>query len=406
VKPSNDEVITISTKLDSADNINNMKPETKTVEHFSTKYAGIQNLISVSTSPSTKIKKKHLESMNVSNDQDSSSSNQKSFSSNIETSIRQKSDLEKWRNKQRQREREYELDSRQNSASDQSNKSKRITPMTRDELKKMNDSQIFKISPVQRPQSSLRNESNRKQLDLYSSPSYNAQNNAISSENNKHHSPIRVQIAHKPTVADTSRVYNPYPIKNEYDKFTKNGFVFEPILNNNNKNNNNSYTEPIGLSKSEARRLSTSLITKPNIKNANIAFSSESISPYTRKENKNAYKNTYDNEPPLVNPRGNVNNKNNNNNTHQFKKETEFQNLNNLKTFNETKRISDQSEGNSIENNQSNRINSSSKAYEDEYDIANKLAKKPDQNMRLLSSINNELKKFQTGYQQHDMPNS
>ena len=162
MKPSNDEVITISAKLDSTDNISNMKPETKTVEHFSTKYTGIQNLISVSTSPSTKIKKKHLESMNVSNDQDSSSSNQKSFTSNIETSIRQKSDLEKWRNKQRQREREYELDSRQNSASDQSNKSKRITPMTRDELKKMNDSQIFKISPVQRPQSSLRNETNKK----------------------------------------------------------------------------------------------------------------------------------------------------------------------------------------------------------------------------------------------------
>ena len=78
---------------------NENKPEIKTekqsLDHFSTKYTGIQSLINVSTSPSTKIKKKHLESMNITgNEQDvSAHTNTKST---LETSIRQKSDLEKW----------------------------------------------------------------------------------------------------------------------------------------------------------------------------------------------------------------------------------------------------------------------------------------------------------------------
>lgn len=91
VKPSNDDVVVFHDK---------QAPEKQNLEHFSTssKYAGIQNLLSVSTSPSTKIKKKHLESINIMPDDHelSSQGNQKSFHSMIETSIRQKSDLEKW----------------------------------------------------------------------------------------------------------------------------------------------------------------------------------------------------------------------------------------------------------------------------------------------------------------------
>ncbi len=288
--------------------------------------------------------------------------------------------------------------------------------MSREETKKMNETQIFKVSPVDKQLrtevSIITNNSN----DMYPMPTSaaSAQNhyhdpNVILSETSKlSHSPTRVHVIHKPTVSDTSRVYNPYPVKNEYDRYVKSGgFLFEPIHH---AETNGTHSET-AISKAELRRQSTSLITKPNIKNANIAFSSESISPYTRRDSfrqgqQLTYKNPVDNDQLLNISRGYVN-------TH-LKKETEFQNFNQLKTFNEHDRNLDQLQQqqqheSSLETNnkqQPHPLNYKNtppaKIKLSESELSNKiLIKKPDQtNLNLINSINNELRKFQqTGYQ-------
>ena len=56
------------------------------------------------------------------------------------------------------------------------------------------------------------------------------------------HVPVRIHVSHKPTVEDISRVYNPYPIQNEYERFVKNGFLFEPVVDA--YNNNGSKNQP------------------------------------------------------------------------------------------------------------------------------------------------------------------
>ena len=55
--------------------------------------------------------------------------------------------------------------------------------------------------------------------------------------NSKMHKPVKVHVAHKPTKDETSRVYNPYLIQNEYEQYTKNGFLFEPLTNSQSKTN-------------------------------------------------------------------------------------------------------------------------------------------------------------------------
>lgn len=302
-------------------------------------------------------------------------------------------------NKQRQREREFEYENRKNEHQDHysntNQKPKRLASLTREELKKLGDTQIYKISPVEkqiRSDVSLINGSSNEIM--YAAPLNNSKlDNIIQSEAIKHtHSPTRVHVMHKPTVTDTSRVYNPYPIKNEYDKYVKNGFIFEPFQHSNAQLNNSEVT----LTKAEARRLSTSLITKPNINNANIAFSSESISPYARKD---SYRNQVDADQLANFSRGYVNT--------QFKKETEFQNLNILKTQQIESSLENQQQIEYQQNQQEQQQQQiettlNSKLYEDEYDIANKIKRKPENsNTKLINSINNELKKFQTGYQQN-----
>ena len=148
--------------------------------------------------------------------------------------------------------------------------------------------------------------------------------NVILSEASKlSHSPSRVQVMHKPTVSDTSRVYNPYPVKNEYDRYMKSGGMLFEQPPSSSHYQGGAHTDT-GMTKAELRRQSTSLITKPNINNANIAFSSESISPYTRRDSfsqgqKVQYKNAVDNDQLLNISRGYVN--------AHLKKETEFQNF-------------------------------------------------------------------------------
>ena len=277
---------------------------------------------------------------------------------------------------------------------------KRIAPLSREETKKMNETQIFKVSPVEKQTrtdvSIITNSSN----DMYSMPLAHSHldPNVILSETSKlSHSPTRLHVIHKPTVSDTSRVYNPYPVKNEYDRFVKSGgLLFEPIQR---IQSNGTHSET-AMSKAELRRQSTSLITKPNIKNANIAFSSESISPYTRRDSfkqgqQLSYKNPVDNDQLLNISRGYVNN--------HLKKETEFQNFNQLKTFNEHDRnLEEHFQQQQQQPNYSNINTPPAKIKLNESELSNKiLIKKTDQtNLNLINSISNELRKFQqTGYQ-------
>lgn len=168
------------------------------------------------------------------------------------------------------------------------------------------------------------------------------------------HIPIKVHVTSKPTVEDTTRVYNPYPFQNEYDKYFKNGFLFEPV-------------ESTGDSKQ---------ITV----NANANFTSDLISPYNRKDNSIHFKNYVSNDRLLDYARESKVSLGKMNLAFKDDSESEFKNLNNLK-------------------NKSAKIDS--KIYEDEFDLINKYNKNSNNtysNYELVDSINQELKRIKTGY--------
>lgn len=227
--------------------------------------------------------------------------------------------------------------------------------------------------------------------DYYSTPS--SHNNLILSEDSKSimkshqqvHKPVKVHVAHRPNTDDTSRVYNPYPVLDEYEQYTKNGFLFEPIA-------------PVSKPPSKHQ-------TK-----ADVVFTSESISPYVRKDaNSLVYKNPVKNDKLSDIARGYTNS--------SFvvdSSETEFQNYNNLKntsgyiskkivsqpSYNST---SDGGLGNSSVENIVDVPNQrvAKNRYEDEYDIANKIQRQtPYQNFELINSISSELKKMKSAYRQ------
>jgi hypothetical protein len=271
------------------------------------------------------------------------------------------------------------------------------------------------------------------------------------------HIPLKVHVAHKPTVEDTSRVYNPYPFKNEYEKYAKNGFVFEPLKQ--------ASLLPI-TPKSNSFKLNPSIINdnkihanqgiKTNQKqiNANISFSSEVISPYQRSSQLD------NNEMAIYTRNYDAINSFHDNQAFKDDHETEFQNYNNLKTYSdlsEIKNLESYAEIDShnhyqlvvnsdkhgelknsnlvseinyvddfaiydknkhqimskqtnikqilvdptVSNKQLISNNENPNQYQDEYDIANKLNRKKtaiNPNLELINSINEELKRIKTGY--------
>ena len=276
--------------------------------------------------------------------------------------------------------------------------------------------------------------------DIYSSPQNLSGNNLIVSESskNKHHLPVRVHVSHKPTSDDTNRVYNPYQLQNDYEKYVKNGFVFEPLKSK------SSQSMPENIKQSSFRSITkigpsgSSSNNSNNLShynsNVNVAFSSEVISPYSRKENTVYVKNPVDNDQLLNYARGGAGHVN-----PAFKSEleTEFQNFNNLKSYSDVKIESKNEQASQMfhraKNSQSadgenetlyrqlkksyqsrkvadsshqqpNKSEDSSenlRDYEDEYDIANKMNRRVNlhANHELINSINKELKRIKTGYQ-------
>ena len=274
-----------------------------------------------------------------------------------------------------------------------STKSSQIEKPERQEalVQKLNKKPSFKTYETKTDVSIISNESYN---DLYSIPT--SHHNLILSEESKSrikfHKPVKVHVSHKPTTTETSRVYNPYSLQNEYEQYNKNGFIFEPI-------------SPDGdLAQYKAAKTK---LSNPNLNHANAAFSSEAISPYIRKDkNTVVYKNPVNNDKRLDFARGYTN--------ASFDSSTEFQNLNNLKKQkpeynskssyekNALNKDSDDVDNTSIENlvevisDPRNR-----NFYEDEYDVANKYKRKAalNQNTQLISSISKELKKMNSGYQ-------
>ena len=227
----------------------------------------------------------------------------------------------------------------------------------------------------------------REHVDLFT-PAL-SHNNFVLSEDSKsvlkaQHVPVKVHVDHKPSNQDTQRIYNPYFIKNEFEQYSQNGFLFEPIV-----------------SQEQAGQVA-------NLKAADAVFGTESISPYNR-NNRSAlsYKNANAQSDKLTDSvRGYTN-------LYAIDSSTEFQNLNNLK--NADYRIK-QSNPNvksgsefctSMENSSFGNITEmpsqrlvANNAFEDEYEIARKLQKNSssDNSNQLVSSISQELKKMNPVY--------
>ena len=233
------------------------------------------------------------------------------------------------------------------------------------------------------------------------------------------HIPLKTHVSHKPTVEDTSRVYNPYPIKNEYEKYSKNGFIFEPLKPQ------LEISIPTTISKENSFKIS-SQNTKQNpskLINANVNFSSELLSPYKRNDimNEKIFESqAFYTEAKIIDDDQEYNK--------QIDFETEFKNYNNSKLNFQYKDINfDIYKNQTTENSPHNKnfrifrnikdnhnkidqiknfhttrqVNADhDKHFIDEYDIANKLStnKSLNQNLELINSINEELKKIKTGY--------
>jgi hypothetical protein len=240
------------------------------------------------------------------------------------------------------------------------------------------------------------------------------------------HNSLKAHVLQKPTVEDTSRVYNPYPIKNEYEKYAKNGFLFEPLKPQ------LEISIPTTISKKNSFKLSSQnknqidVINKHNnIINANVNFSSEVLSPYKR--NDMDMMNVESNKEQLLEGRTFYHDQESKmmlsriqNQQNDFK--TEFQNYNNLKLNSIIKdtdleiykyEMNENSQQNKKFSEKNSKYNQSKKNFDktiahepnekqffDEYDIANKLESKKNlnHNLELINSINEELKKIKTGY--------
>jgi hypothetical protein len=182
----------------------------------------------------------------------------------------------------------------------------------------------------------------------------NSAKNMITSPRDGPHVPVKVHVANKPTVEDITRVYNPYPLHNEYEKYVKDGFLFEPLKNQ----------------------------KQTGQQQANVAFSSEVISPYAR-TNTGALevKNRAQNDKLL-----NVARHGQSNVGFEREKTSEFQ-----------KRVP--SGGSVIPvTHTTSSAPSIHKQYEDELDLANRFYKSAGTNAEIVNNINKEIERLKSGY--------
>ena len=390
-----------------------------------------------------------------------------------DSSIRQRNELEKWRNKQRQRERDNEYDMRPSAIelADRKVVSKRIAPIpvskdgyTNTAIKNESTNTDDLLQPLPTISSNIDRQVKDDLLivtnnDIYSQVPQHAPataNQVISerSKNYQHQShktstpyvPVKVHVTHKPTNDEVARIYNPYSVQNEYEKYVKNGFLFEPLHVNNSSNllaMAEQSSPPVYLGSRPNSNASISIgnkhqqhspSTNPHLhSNANISFTSETISPYSRKSNTIQYKNAVSNDQLLNYARG-YSNQTNHQDDNGSSELRSYGNGNGpakhvkttLSTSTVTKTNKKNANGEAAEvvessyqtnvyetlSSKSSIKKSASKmnredddddvAYQDEYEIVNKINKRNNNtgtNLELINSINQELKRLKTGYQ-------
>ena len=199
------------------------------------------------------------------------------------------------------------------------------------------------------------------------------------------HIPIKVHVSHQPTVEDITRVYNPYPLQNEFDKYMMDGFVFEPLRKSNN-------------------RVGDSL--RVNHPNANVAFASEVISPYARRDgNPNAplySKNPVDNDKLLTVARG-YNNQGfeddrDRGSSPQQKSLAREPSSDFLKARPQSSKAASSESREQLPRYEESKVTPPDQVYQDELDLANKFYKSAGTNQDKVENINREIKRIKTGY--------
>lgn len=228
--------------------------------------------------------------------------------------------------------------------------------------------------------------------EIYTSSSPNPDENVIM-PSNSNYVPTRVLVNNKPTIEEITRVYNPYLAQKEYESYMRNGFVFEPLKIKSSDEMKNSQQKNIDKVNS-FKSVSQISPINPNI-NANVAFTSDVISPYSRKET-----NTYNQakNDRLLNIAA-INNYSHTNMAYKNEPETEFQNFNNLKTISDNRKQQllyptlTSYPYNSNNNINSNRNYNNERIYEDGNNLVNIQAIKSN------STSNFDPNKIKTGYQ-------
>jgi len=144
--------------------------------------------------------------------------------SEIQRSIISKSEIERWRNKQRKREKLLRSESskeRETSfyqSEEYNDEQKIIDPKSRIKISNQIDDTFNMLNQELKEKLAYK----REMLD----------EKKVSSDDSfvkPKHEPVKVHVAHRPTERDVSHVPNPYDFQDEYARYAKDGFVFEPI---------------------------------------------------------------------------------------------------------------------------------------------------------------------------------
>jgi hypothetical protein len=221
-----------------------------------------------------------------------------------------------------------------------------------------------------------------------SSKSSSHNNNKIASSSTPH-IPVKVHVSSKPTVEDITRVYNPYPLQNEYDKYVKDGFLFEPL-------------------KKETAKSSATSSQATHLSAANVAFSSEAISPYARNKDHAAIhvKNPVDSDKLLTVARGGYANMSYVNDERQQapskawtrEPSSEFQRAKPGSASSSRKGQTHESLPKYDERKYPRNELVDDAKYQDEVDIALKFHRSVNANQEIVESINKEIRRIKTGY--------
>ena len=233
-------------------------------------------------------------------------------------------------------------------------------------------------------------------------------------KNRQPYVPVKVHVSHRPTNDDVGRIYNPYSIQSEYEKYVKYGFIFEPLNVSHNASStttgqqHDQQSPPVFISSQNANNMSiattaksprTTTTKQATTTNPNIAFSSEAISPYARPNaSQLQYRNPVGNDKLLDHAKGYTSVEAASLRKANYDDDEEIYEEDGSGEYLEPKVASTAAAYNNSSSRRGSKV-SSQEQYQDEYDLANKMVKRSNPNLELVNSINKELKRIKTGYQ-------